>query len=120
MYTTLIADDSTEFRNWLRGLLESSIEFDVVGEANEGASALKLARTLRPDLVIADIFMPESDGIALARNLHQEFPFLRVVLVSAHSDKMYGELATSVGAHAFIPKIDLTVEVLEQVLRQAR
>ncbi len=90
----------------------------MVGEANNGATALELARHLRPDLVIADIFMPELEGTALARTLKEELPKLCVILVSAYSESAYEEVARGTGAIAYIPKIELTVEVLEQILRQ--
>ncbi len=72
-----------------------------------------------PDLVFADIFMPELDGTAPVRSLKKELPNPYGILVSAQSENLCEELAKG-GAFAFIPKIDLTIEALVQVLRQER
>ena len=55
MYRVIVADDEAEFREWLRSLLESSEDFQVVGEASSGMETVRLIASLVPDLVIADV-----------------------------------------------------------------
>ena len=120
MYRTLIADDAPEFRDWLRGSLEGSKEFLVIGEAKDGEETLTLTRELRPDLLVADIFIPKLQGTIVAQTLSEELPNLRIILVSAYSSQVYEKLALDRGAIAFIPKINLTPEVLGELVRQER
>ena len=81
----VIADDQAEFREYIRTMLAraTSVRFEVVGEAGDGARAMELVRALGPDAVISDLYMPEMDGFELQRAVQSEFPDVTVVLVSA-------------------------------------
>ncbi|BCW96827.1 MAG: response regulator [Fimbriimonadales bacterium] len=83
-YRVLIVDDEPVIRLDLRAMLEA-MGHEVVGEADNGADALQLARTLQPDLVIADIMMPEMDGIELSRRLARE-RIAPVLVLTAYSE----------------------------------
>ena len=62
----VIADDESEFRGWLRSLIDTSADFQLVGEAINGSEAIGLINELIPDLVIADVFMPDMDGLEIS------------------------------------------------------
>lgn len=83
-YRVLIVDDEPVIRLDLRTMLEP-MGHEVVGEADNGVDALQLARTLQPDLVIADIMMPEMDGIELSRQLAKE-RIAPVLVLTAYSE----------------------------------
>ena len=83
-YRVLIVDDEPVIRLDLRTMLEA-MGHEVVGEADNGADALQLARTLQPDLVIADLMMPEMDGIELSRRLAKE-RIAPVLILTAYSE----------------------------------
>jgi AmiR/NasT family two-component response regulator len=83
-YRVLIVDDEPVIRLDLRTMLET-MGHEVVGEADNGVDALQLARTLQPDLVIADIMMPEMDGIELSRRLAKE-RIAPVLVLTAYSE----------------------------------
>jgi len=83
-YRVLIVDDEPVIRLDLRTMLEA-MGHEVVGEADNGVDALQLARTLQPDLVIADIMMPEMDGIELSRRLAKE-RIAPVLVLTAYSE----------------------------------
>lgn len=118
MHRVIVADDDPEFLGWLQSLLNSSDDFQVVGEAKNGVEALNLVSSLTPDLVITDLYMPDPDGVAITRHIHKKFPTTRAILISAHEGRIYGELATKEGALAFIPKRKLSLGVLRQVLQK--
>src|SRR3569833_2262956 len=82
----VIADDFPHFREGLRALLTLR-GVDVVGEAENGCHAVQLAGSLRPDLVLMDVNMPEMDGIEATRRSCGEVPGVRVVMLSANDDQ---------------------------------
>jgi CheY-like chemotaxis protein len=109
----LIVDDYRPFLDGARELLESG-DFDVVGEAEDGREALRLAEELRPDVVLLDVHMPDLDGFEVARRLAQlESPPL-VVLTSSRDD--YAPLVADSAAHAFVRKDALSAETLQAAL----
>jgi CheY-like chemotaxis protein len=107
--TVLVVDDYLPFRESARGLLESG-DFEVVGEAEGGADALRLAEELRPDVVLLDVHMPDMDGFEVARRL-AELPAPPVVVLTSSRDD-YGALVPASAAHAFIRKDTLSAETL--------
>ena len=117
MYQVILADDEKEFLDWLRAMLEKSDSFQIVGQASSGAEAIGLMESLGPDLVLSDIDMPEVDGLDLAREVREKFPSAKVILFSANAGPEYKRLAKAEGALGFIPKMQLSVESLDQVLR---
>ena len=116
MYRVIVADDEPEFRRWLRLLLDGSEDFQVVGEAENGSETLRLVASLAPDLVIADVYIPEPDGLEVARHVQHHFPNSKAILVSAHEERVYQRLAEEEGALAFIPKARLSLKALRQTL----
>ena len=112
----ILADDAGEFREWLRSLLEGSSRFTVVGEAQTGSEAIKLVGSLMPDLVITDVEMPDWDGLEVVRLLREQVPALKVIVISENTGKGYERLTREEGATAFIPKAQLSLEALSQVL----
>jgi response regulator NasT len=98
----VIADDEPLIRIDLRETLES-LGYDVVGEAADGKHAVDLARTLRPDIVIMDIKMPEMDGIAALRVLTEE-NIAPVLLLTAYGEGELVQQASDAGAVAYLVK----------------
>ena len=117
VYRVIVADDEPEFRRWFRSLLDGSKDFQVVGEASTGTEALRLVALLAPDVVITDVYMPDSDGLEVARYIQQHFPAIKAILVSAHRERVYKRLAREEGALAFIPKETLSLDALRQTLK---
>jgi DNA-binding NarL/FixJ family response regulator len=116
--TVLVVDDHPSFRRFARRLLEAA-GFSVVDEAEDGASALAAARALRPDVVLLDVLLPDTNGIELAELLASEPPAPLVVLTSSRSAV---DLEPSLGrssARGFIAKRDLTAASFAQLVRGA-
>ena len=111
----LVVDDHASFRRRASELLNSE-GYDVVGEAADGASALALAARLRPELVLLDIQLPDTDGFAVAERLLARHPELQVVLISSRDRSTYGPLIETSGALGFISKSELTGAALERLL----
>ena len=92
----------------------------MVGDAGSGREALRLTKSLAPDLVLADIYMPDLDGLEVARYIREHFSGMKVILVSAAGGQAYERLAAEEGALAFIPKADLSLDALRRVLQRGK
>ena len=113
MKTVLIVDDYQPFRESARGLFEGG-DFDVIGEAEDGHAAVRLAEELRPDVVLLDVHMPDLDGFEVAKRIAVlESPPV-VVLTSSRDD--YASLVAGSAAHAFVRKDALSAETLAAAL----
>jgi two-component system, response regulator PdtaR len=98
----LIAEDEVISRMDLREMLEN-LGYTVVGEAGDGLAAVNLARTVKPDLVLMDIKMPELDGIEAAQTLSQEH-LTPVLLLTAYSDREFVDRAVDAGVMGYLVK----------------
>jgi len=103
----LIVDDHPSFRASARMLLQAE-GFDVVGEAEDGTSALAAAAELHPDLVLLDVQLPDMDGFEVAAQLTRNGSGPAVVLVSSRDGADFGGLVGECGARGFIPKAELS------------
>ena len=110
----VIADDHALFRDGLRSLLEAGrpamapgeppIAIEVVGEARNGAEAIALARSLRPDVVLMDLMMPVTSGLEATRAIAAELPDVRVVVLTASEDDADLFEAVKSGAQGYLSK----------------
>lgn len=113
---TLIVDDHAAVRNALRGLIEEEPGMEWVGEAANGILAMQAVHTLKPDLMLLDINMPERNGLEVLRLLRQEKNDVQIVILSNHTDIHYVDAAIRLGANAFVGK-DSGFEVLLQAVQ---
>lgn len=100
----LLADDHKLMRSGLRLLLEQQPEFVVVGEADDGYQAVAQAQSLKPDVVVMDIGMPNLNGIEAARKISELQPDAAIVMLSMHSDEGYVLRALRAGARGYLLK----------------
>ncbi|MGH9420175.1 MAG: response regulator [Thermoanaerobaculia bacterium] len=114
----LLADDHTLVLAGIRGLLTKLDGIEVVGEAADGHETLRLAETLRPDVVLLDIGMPGLNGLEVAQRLRKFDPAIRVVILSMHVSEEYVLRALRAGAAGYLLK-DSAVAELEIAVRSA-
>jgi DNA-binding NarL/FixJ family response regulator len=100
----LIADDQTLFRVGLARLLEEDPRVDIVGQAGDGAEAIKLAGALKPDVVLMDLKMPNVDGIEATRQILASYPGVRVLLLTTFEADNHVIQALKAGASGYILK----------------
>jgi DNA-binding NarL/FixJ family response regulator len=111
----LIVDDHDGFRRSAARTL-SGEGWNVVGEAGDGETALRVAESCDPDVVLLDVGLPDISGIEVARRLHERSPELALVVTSTHDRADYGELALASGARGFVSKLDLSGRALEALV----
>lgn len=112
----LLADDTASVRMLLRVTLESSSDFEVVGEAGDGAQAVEMAAALQPDMVLLDLAMPVLGGMEAIPQIRSRAPGARVVVVSGYAPDRMGRQAVEVGATAFLEKQQRPRELLASLL----
>jgi DNA-binding NarL/FixJ family response regulator len=111
--TILIVDDHEPFRVGARRLLEAE-GFDVVGEAEDGVGALRIAKEVRPEVVLLDVHLPDFDGFEVADRMGRLDPAPVVILTSSRED--YRALIATSAARAFVRKDELSGESLADAL----
>lgn len=112
----LIADDHKIVRDGLRILVEKQPDMVVVGEAEDGRKAVKLALKLVPDVVIMDVTMPSLNGIDATRQIHKEQPHIKLIALSMHSDRRFVTGMLEAGASGYLLK-DCAFEELAQAIQ---
>ena len=115
MCTVLIVDDHESFRTAARALLEAD-GFDVVGEVGDGESALAEVTRLRPELVLLDIQLPDSDGFKIAERLGEASDPPAIVLTSSRAEGSYRRRLGRSPARGFIAKAELSGQALAALL----
>jgi CheY-like chemotaxis protein len=116
--TALIVDDHPSFRRFARKLLESA-GYLVVGDAEDGTSAIDAVGTLRPDVVLLDVLLPDMSGFDVAKALAARPERPLVVLTSSRSSSDLGQLVQTEHAQGFIAKRDLTVATFAALVGDA-
>jgi DNA-binding NarL/FixJ family response regulator len=115
----LLVDDHALIRAGVRALVSDIPGYAVVGEANDGAQLLDLARQLRPDIILLDISMKDTDGLDALDKLLLVLPNSKVLILSMHTDPQMIMRALEMGAHGYLLK-DATGTELEQALEALR
>lgn len=111
----LIADDHAMVRRGLRSLLSAYPDLEIVGEAEQGAAALRMTLELKPDIVLLDILMPGPDGVEVAQQIHREFPDCRVMILTAYENQEYVVRALRAGAYAYLLKSAADENLVESI-----
>lgn len=114
--TLIIADNHTLVRAGFRALVEELPGVEVVGEADNGREALVLVESLKPQLVLMDIAMPEMNGLEATARISHDFPQVRVLIVSMHANEEYVYQALRSGASGYLLK-DSGLKELEIAVR---
>ena len=112
----LLVDDHVLFRKGLARLLDAQPDFEVVGEAADGAEAIQQVQALRPDVVLMDLRMPVCDGLEATREIKRDHPSVRVVMLTVSEDDQDFFAAIRCGADGYLVK-DLRPEGLFRELR---
>ncbi|MEK4230700.1 response regulator transcription factor [Solibacillus sp. FSL H8-0538] len=120
MIRVLIADDHHVVRRGLLFFLKTQKDIEVVGEAKNGLEAIDLVRSLKPDIVLMDLVMPELDGIQATKRIKEQWPEVFILMLTSFSDKDHVLPAIEAGASGYQLKDiepDDLVESIRQIMR---
>jgi DNA-binding NarL/FixJ family response regulator len=115
--TVLIAEDHTIVRAGLLMLLKREQGIEVIGQAENGRDAVKLAAKLQPDVIVMDIAMPYLNGIEATRQILHARSDAKVIILSAHADDTYVQAIMALGAYGYLIK-QIAAQVLPEAIRR--
>ncbi|MGA9705835.1 response regulator [Pseudomonas sp.] len=115
--TVLLAEDHAGFRKSLKLLIESDGDIEVVGEAKNGREAVRLTKSLHPEVIVMDIAMPLLNGLQATQEIMANSSATRVLILSAHPDPEYIKQAVILGASGYLIKQSST-HVLAHAVRE--
>ncbi len=104
MIRLLLVDDQDIFRQGLAALLSVESDLEVIGQARNGEEAISLAKTLQPHVILVDVRMPVCDGVQATREIHQHYPWIRILVLTTFDDDEYILQSLQVGALGYLLK----------------
>ena len=111
----LLVDDHAVVRSGLKMLLGSEEDVEIVGEAGTAAEAIEAAGTVRPDVILMDIGLPDLSGIDATRQIKKRFPRIAIVALTIHEDEEYFFKMLEAGASGYVPKRAAPEELLRAI-----
>ena len=115
MIKAIIIDDDRKFLQRINGFLSSNNSIEVVGEAYNGLDVIKLCKDLHPDIVIMDIRMPVMDGIQATKILKDEFPNIKVIILTVFDLNEYRAASIKAGATGYVLKKEMYTDLLPKI-----
>ena len=112
----LIADDHRLFAETLEALLATDDRIEVAGSARDGKEAVRLARTIRPDVILMDISMPIMDGFEATRRIRQQRKETCVLMLTGSNSRTDVDLARKAGAAGYVTKDRIAAELIEAIV----
>jgi two-component system response regulator NreC len=111
----ILAEDHETVREGLKLIVNSQADMEVIGEANNGSAAIKLARELAPDIVVMDISMPEMNGLKATKKLKQLCPDVKILTLTRHTDDAYLQQLIAAGASGYVLKQSAPTELIRAI-----
>ena len=115
--TILIVDDNPRLRALIRRITTQKPALQVVGEAEDGAEAIRLVHLFRPDIVLMDLVMPRVTGLEALRRIKAERPETKVIIMTVHTEDAYRRTAEANGTDGFLLKKTLMTALLPTIRR---
>lgn len=116
----LVAEDHAVVREGIRMILDAQEDFEVVGEAKDGDEAVRLARQLRPDVVVMDISMPHKTGVEATQEIKRLYPDTQVLILTMHEEESYVFQLLRLGAAGYVLKRAAATDLVEAVRAASR
>lgn len=111
----LLIDDHAILREGLKLILHQVQDLEIIGEAGDGKSALEKIESLKPDLILLDISLPEMTGVEVARYARKNFPEIKIIILSRHNNEEYVQQLLKLGIHAYVLKDDAGDDLIRAI-----
>jgi two-component system response regulator NreC len=111
----LLAEDHNTVREGIKMLVNAQPDMEVVGEAADGRAAITEARRLSPDLLVMDISMPELNGLKATEKLREEFPDMKILTLTRHTDDGYLQQLIKAGVNGYVLKQSAPTELINAI-----
>jgi two-component system response regulator NreC len=111
----LLAEDHNTVREGIKMLVNAQPDMEVIGEAADGMAAIAKARELMPDLLVMDISMPELNGLKATEKLRREFPDLKILTLTRHTDDGYLQQLIKAGVNGYVLKQSAPTELINAI-----
>lgn len=111
----ILADDHRIFRDGLKSLLSDDHSIEIIGEASNGNELMEMLKSNKPDIIITDISMPGLSGIEIAGQISSDYPQIKIMILSMHTDEEFVINAIRAGAHGYLPKDTSKEELLDAI-----
>jgi DNA-binding NarL/FixJ family response regulator len=120
MIRLLLVDDQPLFRQGLASLLALEADLEIVGQASDGQAAIALSEKLQPDVILMDVRMPVCDGVMATQEIHQRFPWIRILVLTTFDEDEYIWKSLQAGALGYLlkstpaPQLATAIRTLQQ------
>ena len=111
----ILVDDHQLVRTGIANLLSGEASFEIIGEASESREMFDLLRQLQPDIAVLDIALPGMSGIEITKKLHNDYPGIRILILSMHTSEEFIFNAINSGARGYLPKNTSRRELIEAI-----
>jgi DNA-binding NarL/FixJ family response regulator len=111
----LIAEDHETVREGLRLIVNEQADMEIIGEAGDGRTAVRLAQELKPDIVLMDVSMPELNGLVAAAQLKRIAPDIKIITLTRHTDEAYIKELLQAGVSGYVLKQSSSVELIRAI-----
>lgn len=115
MTRILLAEDHNTVREGIKMLVDAQPDMEVIGEAADGLAAIEQTRLLNPDLLVMDISMPELNGLKATEKLRREFPELKILTLTRHTDDGYLQQLIKAGVNGYVLKQSAPTELINAI-----
>jgi two-component system response regulator NreC len=115
MMRIVLAEDHNTVREGIKMLVNAQTDMEVVGEAGDGAAAIRTVREKRPDVVVMDVSMPEMNGLTATKKLKTEFPDVKILTLTRHDDDSFLEQLIGAGASGYVLKQSAPAELINAI-----
>lgn len=111
----ILAEDHKTVREGIKILINSQPDMEIIGEAGDGEAAIKMTEELNPDIVIMDVSMPEMNGLKATKRLKREFPNVKVLTLTRHTDDGYLQQLIQAGSNGYVLKQSAPTELIRAI-----
>lgn len=115
MIKVIIADDHAVIRKGIAMFIDNESDIELIGEASDGDELISMLKFERPDVILLDIDMPNTNGISALRHIDLKYPRTKILMLSMHPEEIYGKTSRKLGAAGYVSKNAEPSEIIDAI-----